>query len=104
MLREKRDWTDVLYDFDDLRDDFKSGLTLVLLLSLLPPLRPRWFSIASSPREQRQQQQLQRPHSMLSLNLTVAVVNLITPLGRTYRGTCSGYLQTVVTGTDHVTL
>jgi FAD binding domain len=45
VLREKRSWTDVLYDFDSLRAS-GSKLTVESLLDLLSPLRAREFSIA----------------------------------------------------------
>jgi sulfite reductase alpha subunit-like flavoprotein len=100
ILREKRCWTDVLYDFDSLRDA-GSMLTIEALLTLLPPIRPRDFSIASSPTEQlllwRQQQQ-QQQHKQHAKNcflveLCVAVVQGKTPLGRAYHGLCSHYLS-----------
>ena len=48
ILREKRSWADVLFDFESLRAP-GSKLTIDALLVLLPPMRPRDFSIASAP-------------------------------------------------------
>jgi sulfite reductase alpha subunit-like flavoprotein len=73
ILREKRTWRDVLYDFDAVE------LTIESLIQLLPPLRPRHFSIASAS-------------SCNMIELCVAVVEGVTPLGRSYRGLCSTYL------------
>ena len=77
ILREKRCWADVLYDFDAIRIP-----SVAALLELLPPIRPRHFSIAS-------------PSSCDSLELCVAVVQGTTPLGRSYRGLCSSYLASL---------
>lgn len=63
IIREKRTWIDVLYDFDSIRyhhiDDTTTTttdttkqfneLTMEVLLALIPPIRPRDYSIASSP-------------------------------------------------------
>ena len=73
VLRERRTWRDVLHDFDS------AELSLENLMKLLPPLRPRHFSIASAS-------------SADTIELCVAVVEGKTPLGRTYRGLCSSYL------------
>lgn len=84
-LREKRSWADVIYDFDSLRAP-GSLLTLEALLALLSPIRPREFSIASSPTEEWRKGES-------SLELCVARVEGTTPLGRRYHGLCSNYLS-----------
>jgi sulfite reductase alpha subunit-like flavoprotein len=62
-----------LYDFDSV------VLSIESLIQLLPPIRPRHFSIASAS-------------SCNTIELCVAVVEGVTPLGRSYRGLCSTYL------------
>lgn len=79
ILREKRSWKDVLYDFDSIQ------LTLSTLFQLLQPLRPRDFSIASAS-------------SSDTIELCVAVVEGKTPLGRSYQGLCSSYLRDCAIG------
>jgi sulfite reductase alpha subunit-like flavoprotein len=79
VLREKRSWRDVLYDFDGLNLDLNS------LFQLLPSLRARHFSIAS-------------PSSLDKVELCVAVVEGTTPLGRSYHGLCSNYLANLKSG------
>lgn len=78
ILREKRTWADVLYDFDTVT------MTVETLLFLLPPMRPRQFSIASAP--------------ATIVDLCVAVVEGTTPLGRSYHGLCSTYLRDLTIG------
>ncbi|KAL7497776.1 hypothetical protein ACHAWT_010193 [Skeletonema menzelii] len=103
IIREKRNWADVLYDFDSIR--FEEGgvkLTLEDLLGLLPSLAPRHFSIASSPSF------LQITDSPTSSNgfdleLCVAVVEGSTPFGRPYTGCCSKYLETLTPCSDETT-
>jgi sulfite reductase alpha subunit-like flavoprotein len=89
ILREKRTWRDVLYDFDSLRHK-GSHLTVEALLGLLPPIRYREFSIASSPSKIRQET---KSASMIAIELCVAVVEGTTRLGRSYHGLCSHYLS-----------
>ena len=95
ILREKRCWTDVLYDFDSLCHP-DSKLTMEALLTLLPPIRPRDFSIASSPSHELLQSKQRLQSSPFAdgfiVELCVAVVEGTTPLGRTYHGLCSHYL------------
>jgi sulfite reductase alpha subunit-like flavoprotein len=86
-LREKRSWADVIYDFDSLRAQ-GSLLTLEALLALLSPIRPREFSIASSPTEEWKKEES-------AIELCVARVQGTTPLGRNYHGLCSDYLATL---------
>jgi len=106
ILREKRSWADVLYDFDSLRDP-GSLLSLEVLLGLLPPIRYREFSIASSPSKEcllaaqdgsndataAAAAPLSATQQKISIELCVAVVEGSTRLGRTYHGLCSHYLS-----------
>ena len=106
ILREKRCWTDVIYDFDSLRDA-DSKLTVEALLTLLPPIRPRDFSIASSPSHeilQSKEQQQQSSNNGFIVELCVAVVEGTTPLGRTHHGLCSHYLWRLQTNQSQVRL
>lgn len=82
VLREKRCWADVLYDFDSIQ------LTVESLLTLLPVMRPRHFSIASAPSEKVKHLN----EAEFRVELCVAVVEGTTPLGRSYHGLCSNYL------------
>ena len=94
ILREKRSWAEVLYDFDSLRAE-GSLLTIVSLMSLLSPIRVRDFSIASSPTEEWM---LQKEGSNdIFMDLCVAVVQGTTPLGRVYHGLCSRHLASLST-------
>jgi sulfite reductase alpha subunit-like flavoprotein len=94
ILREKRTWVDVFYDFDSIRAP-GSKLTIEALLGLVGPIRPRDFSIASSP---TQSHLLPRNGNSsvsdsLLVELCVAVVEGKTPLGRHYNGLCSHYID-----------
>jgi len=97
VLREKRSWADVLYDFDSIRYDEgnasgkPSALTIEQLLTILPPIMPRHFSIASSPTASVLDGSTRG--SRFQVDLCVAVVKGITPHGRSYNGLCSGYLS-----------
>lgn len=75
VVREKRDWVDVLYDFDSI------SLSVEELMALLPPLRYREYSIANAP-----------VGGGSSVELCVAMVEGQTPLGRSYQGLCSKFL------------
>lgn len=117
VVREKRNWADVFYDFDSLRweeeaeeelngnkdvddgEEMKVGgskrsseLTLSHLLGLLPSIAPRHFSIASSPSFSRLRSSSSADGLRFEVELCVAVVGGTTPLGRSYAGLCSGYL------------
>lgn len=85
ILREKRCWADVLYDFDSIQ------LTAESLLTLLPVMRPRHFSIASAPSEKAGNVE----DGVFRVELCVAVVEGTTPLGRSYHGLCSNYLASL---------
>jgi len=112
IIREKRNWADVFYDFDSMcweksndggekmHDGINKGtllLTISHLLALLPSIAPRHFSIASSPSF------LKLPSSScisdeeggFELELCVAVVEGTTPFGRSYTGCCSNYLASI---------
>jgi len=104
ILREKRSWADVIYDFDALRSPETSLLSIEALLQLLAPIRPREFSIASSPTEQHQQRKLSKNVGGFGLELCVAVVEGTTPLGRSFHGLCSTYLSRLVAGESEVCL
>jgi len=95
IIREKRNFADVFFDFDALRTCNSSySLTLEHLLGLLPPILPRQFSIASSPSTKEDVLPIfsPRPESSFSLEICVAVVEGKTPLGRKYSGLCSNFL------------
>ena len=82
--REKRSLAEVLQDFPSARP------SLPQLLTLLPRLRPRAFSIASSCHPYGP-----TPHQ---LHLCVAVVTFRTPYKRQRRGLCSSYLASLPVG------
>ena len=88
VLREKRSWTDVLYDFESLSVE-SSELSIEALLTLLPAMRPRDFSIASAPSHGT----THRSGSDVSIELCVAGVKGTTRLGRPYHGLCSEFLS-----------
>jgi sulfite reductase alpha subunit-like flavoprotein len=94
ILREKRSWVDVFYDFDSLRSE---GATMRFedLLVMIPPIRPRHFSIASAPSMEllKTIQSSKNEVEGFSLELCVAVVEGRTALGRFYHGLCSDYLS-----------
>ena len=107
ILRNKRGWADVLHDFDSIRyssgndngdasDESSRKLTVAALVSLLSPMRPREFSIASAPSTAVQSPQpgddCTGSMTTFTIDLTVAVVQGTTPLGRSYHGLCSHYL------------
>ncbi|KAL3784346.1 hypothetical protein HJC23_004109 [Cyclotella cryptica] len=105
IIRNKRNWVDLFYDFDSLfyeevaESDACEGhsektlLSISSLLSILPSISPRHFSIASAPSFI----QMKREPSTkgFDLELCVAVVEGTTPLGRIYRGCCSTYLASI---------
>lgn len=96
ILREKRSWADVLYDFESLRVP-SSKLSVEALLALLPSMRPRDFSIASAPSKT-----LQHSGPGFGIELCVAIVQGKTRLGRRYHGLCSEYLSRMVQETGYL--
>ena len=100
IIRNKRNWVDLFYDFDSLfyEHDFKETIgvdnniffAVSSLLSILPSIAPRHFSIASAPSYIKQSSTLG-----FELELCVAVVEGTTSLGRTYSGCCSSYLASI---------
>ncbi len=75
----------------DLLDEFPATqLPLAALLELLPPLKPRYYSISSSPRVDAGQ-----------CSLTVAVLSGPARSGRgTFQGVCSSYLSRLPAGSQ----
>lgn len=99
ILREKRSWIDVLYDFESLREP-GTLLTMEALLMLLPPMRTRDFSIASAPSMNKilrkweiNDDDLSIRKVSFSIELCVAVVEGTTKRGRYYHGLCSKFLS-----------
>lgn len=80
-VRERRSYVDVLRDFRSLKID------LPLLLSAIPLIAPRQYSIASS-----------RHYNPGTCELCVAVVSHRTPYGRTVAGLCTRYIQSLTPG------
>jgi sulfite reductase alpha subunit-like flavoprotein len=89
VLREKRSWADVIYDFESLSVE-SSELSVEALLTLLPPIRPRDFSIASAPSLDV------TGGTDFVIELCVAVVKGRTRLGRRYHGLCSDFLSNMI--------
>lgn len=100
ILREKRNWADVLFDFDSIQyegehqiatgDEKKyAPLSFEYLLMILSPIMPRHFSIASAPSERLSTQ----TKDSFVVDLCVAVVQGKTRYGRDYSGLCSSYLS-----------
>lgn len=77
--RERRTYAEVLMDFAS------CDIPIAALIELMPPLRPRAFSISSSP-------SIHKGH----IHITVALLEYITPWKRKKVGTCSAYLKTFV--------
>ncbi|TYZ61191.1 hypothetical protein PybrP1_009883 [[Pythium] brassicae (nom. inval.)] len=75
-IREKKTYSEVLLDFRSAR------VPLALLLQLIPRLRPRSYSISSSP--------LLHPGRV---HLTVAIVDFLTPYKRRRSGICSAFFR-----------
>jgi len=69
---------------------------------LLPPIRYREFSIASSP--SKEQHRRNGNSQMIALELCVAVVKGKTRLGRSFHGLCSHYLSQLSEGESDVRL
>lgn len=99
ILREKRSWVDVLYDFESLRSP-GSKLTIEALLVLLPSIRPRDYSIASAPTLDAFSDEKEG----FCIELCVAIVRGRTRLGRSYSGLCSDFLSNQVTSPTDMAL
>lgn len=100
IIREKRSWVDVLYDFDSLRDD-GSKLTIEAILGLLLPIRPRLFSIASSPtKDWMTRNEKSSTKEAFSVELCVAAVEGTTRHGRKFHGLCSSYLCNIMSANE----
>jgi sulfite reductase alpha subunit-like flavoprotein len=101
ILREKRCWSDVLYDFDSLRDE-GALLTVEALFGLLSPIRPRDFSIASSPTMGWLATRLEASPKPVefAVELCVAIVEGSTRLGRSFHGLCSKHLSELPVSAD----
>ena len=96
IIRERRSWVDVLYDFDSLRED-GAKLTMEAILGLLLPIRPRLFSIASSPtKDWIERNENSSAKEAFSVELCVASVEGTTRRGRSFRGLCSNYLCNLI--------
>ena len=72
--------------YDTLREFVSVNINSAVLISEMPLIKPRRYSIASSPRDN-------------TLSLIVGVVNYKTPSGREKRGLTSGFLETADIGT-----
>lgn len=118
VLREKRNWADVLFDFDSIQfeqeeeEEEEGGddgtktvndicyipLSVEHLLMILPPIVPRHFSIASAPSSRIDTGKDTGGYNSrngtfgFELELCVAVVQGKTRYGREYQGLCSSYL------------
>ncbi|MEA4985854.1 Sulfite reductase [NADPH] flavoprotein alpha-component [bioreactor metagenome] len=77
-------------DIVDLLTDYPVKLTAAQLVSILKPLQPRYYSIASSPNAYPGE-----------IHLTVALVDYEQG-GRNKRGTCTGFLSDVLEEDEHV--
>eukprot|EP00940_MAST-03C_sp_MAST-3C-sp2_P001375 g1375.t1 len=82
VCRERRSYIEILHDFDSARPPLEA------LLSMIPPSRPRYFSISSVCAD--------------SIHLTVAVVHYTTPLKRRVRGVCSNWIASLRPGSPIV--
>ena len=80
-VRERRNYVEILEDFKSVRPPLEK------LLEHIPLVRPRHYSIASSPSEQGD-----------CIDLCVAVVKRRTPYRRDVMGLCSGFLAGVRPG------
>jgi len=92
VLREKRTIPDVLYDFDTIQTN--KDFTISRLLELLEPMRPREFSLASSPTVDGEIDSSED----FTVHLCVAVVDERTKRGRKYEGLASGFLDRLEEG------
>ena len=121
IIREKRNWSDVLFDFDSIGyeeeqqqqqqdekesqnnkslDDYFVPLSIDHLLIILSPIMPRHFSIASAPSLSSSSplaisklKSSKGQSNGFNIELCVAVVKGKTSRGRQYEGLCSNYLS-----------
>jgi len=113
ILREKRNWGDILFDFDSIKFEVDGvvsrneledpspifvPLTIEHLLMILSPIMPRHFSIASAPSSMSDGDDdggysLRNGRFGFDLELCIAVVKGKTRYGRPYQGMCSTYLS-----------
>eukprot|EP00979_Chaetoceros_neogracilis_P013105 scaffold3666_cov268-Chaetoceros_neogracile.AAC.16 len=114
ILREKRNWSDILFDFDSIQFESNTGdetngkstnfvpLTIGHLLMILSPIMPRHFSIASAPsglsdgievNTNERGYTLRNGKFGFDMELCVAVVKGKTRYGRQYQGLCSVYFS-----------
>lgn len=82
-VKERRTHVEVILDFSSV------FLTLEQLLAIVPPVQPRYFSIASADSSSP-------PRHVLEL--CVAVVEYDTPFGRRKQGVCSTWLRSLAPG------
>ena len=101
IIREKRNWADILFDFDSIKFESENEgkgssyvpLTIDHLLMILAPIIPRHFSIASAPSKSEKWYYLRNGKLGFNIDLCVAVVKGRTRYGRPYQGLCSTYLS-----------
>ena len=106
VIREKRNWADVLFDFDSIcyerkdegqqqkqEQSYFTPLTIEHLLMILSPIMPRHFSIASAPTTSIEKNYISSNNIGFDIELCVAVVKGKTRFGRQYEGLCSTYLS-----------
>lgn len=77
-------------DVVDLLTDYPAQLSAAQLVSILKPLQPRYYSIASSPKAYPGE-----------IHLTVALVDY-EHSGRNKRGACTGFLSDILEDDEHV--
>ncbi|TGZ75063.1 hypothetical protein CRM22_000595 [Opisthorchis felineus] len=81
VLEERRNVVDVIVEFPSVR------ISVDYLLELLPRIKPRFYSISSSPLRDSNR-----------LHLTVAIVAEQTPNGSTFKGLTTQWLEALVPG------
>jgi sulfite reductase alpha subunit-like flavoprotein len=81
-VKERRGYIEVLSEFKSCR------VPLEILIGLIPPLHPRYYSIASACSGAREGE-----GGRVEVQLCVALVEYVTPLKRRRAGLCSSYLS-----------
>jgi len=76
VVAGRRTFLEILNEFPE------TDVDLGELMALLPPMKPRYYSISSSPKAQ--------PNAV---NITVSVVQGTSPTGRQHLGVCSNFLR-----------